>query len=249
MLLLFIGYVVSNSLQPMTAAHQASLSFTISQSLLKFMSMELVIPSNHLILCRPRLLLPSIFPSMMVFSNESALGIKCSGASASASDLPMNIQGWFPLELSSLISLLSKGHSRSCFLQHHSLKASVLQCSTFFRVQLLHPHMTTGKTMKVENVSCSVLSDSLWPHGLQHSRLHCPSPSPGICANSFPLSWWYHPTISSSVIPFSSRLFSSSHVQMWELDHKEGWVLKNWCFQIVMLEKTLDSFRLQGDQT
>ena len=95
---------------PWTAAHQASLSFTVFQSLLKFMSIESVMPSSHLILCRPFLLLPSIFPSIRVFSNESALLIKgqSTGASASASVLPMNIQGWFPLGLTGWISLQSK---------------------------------------------------------------------------------------------------------------------------------------------
>ena len=96
-----------------TAAHQASLSFTISQSLLKLMSTESVMPSSHLILCCP-LLLPSIFPSISVFSNESGLCIRRQsiGALASASILPMNIQDWFPLGLTGLISLQSKGLSR-----------------------------------------------------------------------------------------------------------------------------------------
>ena len=96
---------------PRTAARQASLSFTISQSLLKFMTIESVMPSNHLILCCPLLLLPSIFPRIKVFSTESALfasGGQSTGASASASSLPMNIQGWFPLGLTGLISLQSK---------------------------------------------------------------------------------------------------------------------------------------------
>ena len=90
---------------------QAPLSFTISWSLLKFISMESVMPSNHLILCWPLLLLPSIFPNIRVFSNELALCIRWLniGASASASVLPMIIQGWFPLGLTGLISLLSKG--------------------------------------------------------------------------------------------------------------------------------------------
>ena len=93
---------------------QASLSFTISQSLLKLMSIKSVMPSNHLILCRPLLLLPLIFPSIMVFSNESALLIRCQSivASASASVLPLNSQGWFLLGWTGLISLLSKGLSR-----------------------------------------------------------------------------------------------------------------------------------------
>ena len=96
---------------PWTAAHQASLSITSSWSLLKLMSIELVMPSNHLILCRPLFLLPSIFPSVRVFSNESVLRIRWpkDWASAWASVLTMNIQGWFPLELTGLISLLSKG--------------------------------------------------------------------------------------------------------------------------------------------
>ena len=85
---------------PWTAAHQASLSFTISWSLLKSIPIELVILSNHLIPCCPLLLLPSIFPGIRVFSNESVLssGGQNIGASASASVLPMTIQGWFPLE-------------------------------------------------------------------------------------------------------------------------------------------------------
>ena len=99
---------------PQAAAHQASLSFTISQNLLKLISIESVMPSNHLILCRPRLLLPSIFPIIRVFSNESALHMRRSkfGASASVSVLPVNIEGWFPLGLTGLISLQSKGLSR-----------------------------------------------------------------------------------------------------------------------------------------
>ena len=99
---------------PWTVACQASLSITISLSFLILMSIESVMPSNHLILCCPLSLLPSIFPSTRVFSNESALHIRWPeiGASASASVLLMNIQGWFPLGLTGLISLLSKGLSR-----------------------------------------------------------------------------------------------------------------------------------------
>ena len=92
---------------PWTAAHQASLSFTISWSLLKLVSIESVMPSNHLILCRPLLLLPSIFLSIRVFSNELALRIRWPSiiASASASVLPMNIQCLFPLGLTDLLPL------------------------------------------------------------------------------------------------------------------------------------------------
>ena len=97
---------------PRSVAHQASLSFTISQNLLKLMSFESVMPSNHLILCCPILLLPSVFLSIRVFSSEStpfSTGGQTIGASASASVLPMNIQDWFPLGLSGWISLQSKG--------------------------------------------------------------------------------------------------------------------------------------------
>ena len=103
--------VMSDSLRPHElAAHRTSLSFTISQGLLKLMAIESVMPPHHLILCHP-LLLPSIFPSIRVFFNESVLHNifgQSIGASASASVLPMNIQDWFPLGLTSLI-LLSKG--------------------------------------------------------------------------------------------------------------------------------------------
>ena len=99
---------------PWIPARETSLSITYSRSLLKLMSIEPVMPSNHLILCCPLLLLPSIFPSVRVFSNEWALHIRWPSirSSASASVLTMNIQGWFPLELTGLISLLSKRLSR-----------------------------------------------------------------------------------------------------------------------------------------
>ena len=133
---------------PWTAACQASLSITNSQSLLKLMSIKSVMPSNHLILCHPLLLLPSIFPSIRGFSNESALCIrwpKYWGFSFSIS--PSN-------EYSGLISfrmdwfdLLAVQGTLKSLLQHHSAKASILQHSAFFMVQLSHPYMTTGKTV------------------------------------------------------------------------------------------------------
>ena len=110
----FSRSVMSNSFPtPWTAAHQASLLITSSRSLLKLMSIESVMPSNHLILCRPLLLLPSILPSIRVFSNESVLasGWQSIGASTSASILPKSTQDWFPLRLAGL-TLLSKGLSR-----------------------------------------------------------------------------------------------------------------------------------------
>ena len=143
---------------PWTAVCQASLSITNSQSLPKLMSIESVMPPSHLILCHPLLLLPSIFPSIRVFSNESALCIRwpkywsfifnispCIEVSPSTSVLPMNTQDWSPLGCTGWISLQSKG--LSSILQHHSSKASILQRSAFFIVQLSHPYMTTGKTI------------------------------------------------------------------------------------------------------
>ena len=106
--------VVSDSATPWIAAHQASLSITNSRSLLKLMSIESMMPSSHLILCHPLLLLPSIFPSIRAFANESVLHIRWPKywVSASASVLPVNIQDWFPLGWTGWISLLSKGLSR-----------------------------------------------------------------------------------------------------------------------------------------
>ena len=115
-----------------TAAHQASLSFTISLSLLKLMSTELVMPSNHLILCHHLLLLPSIFPSIRVFFPMSQLftaGDRSIGASASATVLPMNIQSWFPLGLTGLISLQSQeSFPAPQFESINSLVLSLLYC-------------------------------------------------------------------------------------------------------------------------
>ena len=99
---------------------------------------------NHLFLCCPLSLLPSVFPSIRVFPNESALHIRWPKCWSFSKILPMNIQGWFPLGLTSLISLLSQEISS---LLQHNLKATILWCSAFFIVQLLHPYMTTGKTI------------------------------------------------------------------------------------------------------
>ena len=123
-----------------------SLSITNSQSWLKLMFIESLMPSNHLVLCCP-LLLSSIFPSIRGFSSESVLCIKWPKyCIASASVLAMNIQDWFPLEWTGLISLQSQGLFKS-LLQHHSAKASIIWCSAFFMVQLSHPYMTIGKTI------------------------------------------------------------------------------------------------------
>ena len=135
------------SATPWTAAHQASLSITNSQSFVKLMPVESVMPSNHLILCRPLLLPPSIFPSIRVFSNEPVLRIRrpnywSFGFSISPSNeysglISFRID-WFDLAVQGTVKSL---------LQHHSSKASILQCSASVIVQFSHPCMTSGKTL------------------------------------------------------------------------------------------------------
>ena len=132
---------------PWIAACQISLSFSISQSLLTLLSVESVMPSIHLILCRPLLFLPAIFPSIRVFSNELALHIrwpKYWSFSFSISPSDEN-SGLISFRMDWLDLLAAQGNLKS-LLQHHSSKASFLQCSAFFMVQLSHSYMTTGKT-------------------------------------------------------------------------------------------------------
>ena len=146
MLLLFSCSAVSDSWDPMNCSTPGFLSFTISWSLLKLMSIELMMLSHHLILCHPLLLLPSIFPS--IIDDESALPNRWPKYwSFSFSISPSN-------ECSGLISfkidwfdLLALQGTFKSLLQHCNLKASILQCSAFFMVQPSHPHMTTGKTI------------------------------------------------------------------------------------------------------
>ena len=132
---------------PWTTACQVSLSITKSQSLLKLMSIELVMPFNHLILCHPLLLLPSIFPKVRVFSNESALRIRWpkywnfSFNISPSSEHP----GLISFRMDWLDFLPVQGTLKS-LLQHLSSKASILWCSAFFIVQVSHQYMTTGKT-------------------------------------------------------------------------------------------------------
>ena len=132
---------------PWTAVHQASLSITNSRRLLKLMSIELVLPSNHLIFCHPLLFLPPICPSIMVFSNESVLPIRwpkywrfsfnVSSYNEYSGPISCRMDG---------LDLLAVQRTLKSLLQHHSSKASILQCSAFLIVQLSHPYMTTGKT-------------------------------------------------------------------------------------------------------
>ena len=130
---------------PWTAACQASLSFTITQSLFKLMSIESVMPPNHLLLCCPLLLPPSIFPSIGVISNESFLRIRWPDYwSFSFSIRPSNeYSGLISFRMDWLDLLAVQGTLKS-LLQHHSSKASILWCSAFFMVQLSHPYVTTG---------------------------------------------------------------------------------------------------------
>ena len=133
---------------PWTAEHQSSLSITNSWRLLKLMSIESMMPSNHLILCHPLLLLPSIFPRIRVFSNESVLRIRWPKYwSFRFSISPSNeYSGLISFRIDWLDLLAVQGTVKS-LLQHHSLKASILQYSAFFIVQLSHPYMTTRKTI------------------------------------------------------------------------------------------------------
>ena len=132
---------------PYMAARQASLSITNSQSPPKPMSIESVMPSNHLILCRP-LLLPSIFPGIRVFSNESALCIRWPKYwSFSFSISPSNEHSGLISFRKDWLDLLAVQGTLKSLLQHHSSKASILRRSAFFTVQLSHPYMTTGKTI------------------------------------------------------------------------------------------------------
>ena len=204
--------VVSDSVTPWTAASQASLSITNSRGLLKLMSIELVKPSNHLILCRPLLLLPSIFPSIRVFSNESALHIRWPKYwSFSFNISPSN-------EHPGLISFRMDWFCITS-IQNQFLGTELLRDNCFLFLVLLnwwghylwHKIQDIRCTFQVSaSQSVQLLSRvrlSVTPMDRSTLGLH-PSPTPGACSNSCPSSWWCHPTISSSVVPFSSHLQS-----------------------------------------
>ena len=130
------------------AAHQASLSITNSRSLLKLMSIKLVMPSNHLILCQPLVLLASVFPSIMVFSNESVLRIRWPKYwSFSFSISPSNEYSGLIFFRMDWLDLPAVQGTLKSLLQHHGSDASIPWHSAFFMVQLSHPYMTTGKTI------------------------------------------------------------------------------------------------------
>ena len=140
--------VVSDSLRPHESQHARPPSITKSRSLLKLMPIELVMPSSHLILCRPLLLLPPVPPSIRVFSNESTLHMRWPKYwSFSFSISPSNEHpGLISFRMDWLELLAVQGTLKS-LLQHHSSEASIFRCSAFFTVQLSHPYMTTGKTI------------------------------------------------------------------------------------------------------
>ena len=143
----FSHSVMSNSATPWTAACQASLSITNSRGLFKLRSIELVMPSNHLILCHPHLLLPSIFPNIRVFSTKSALHIRWPkywsfSFSTSSSN---EYSGLISFRMDCFDLLAVQGTLKS-LLQHPNSKASILRCSAFFIVQLSHSYLTTQKT-------------------------------------------------------------------------------------------------------
>ena len=160
---------MSNSVIPWTAACQASLSIINSQSLLKFMPMESAMPSNYLILCLPLPLLSSIFSSIRVFSNESALHIRWPKYWAFSFSIspPNEYSGLIAFRMD-LFDLLAVQGILKSLLQHHSSKASIIRHSACFIVQLSHPYMTTGKNIaltrwtfvgKVKSLLFNVLSD------------------------------------------------------------------------------------------
>ena len=170
---------------PWTSAHQASLSITNSWTLPKRMCIESVMPSNHLILCRLLLLLPSIFPSTRVFSNESALRIRWPKYwSFSFNISPSNEHpGLISPRMDWLDLLAVQGTLKSLF-QHHSSKASILRRSAFFIVQLSHPYMTTGKTIALTRWTfvdkvMSLLFNMLSHHFLNESQFLDRLISPG----------------------------------------------------------------------
>ena len=151
---------MSDSVIPWTAGCQAPLFSTISQSLLKFMSIKLVTLSNHLILCCPLLLWPSIFPSIRVFSNEVALHTRWPKYWSFSISPSNEYSGliFFGINQFDLLAVLS-GTLKSLF-QYHNLKVSILQHSAFFMVQVSHPYMTTGKTIALITGKSVLLNSS-----------------------------------------------------------------------------------------
>ena len=159
----FSRSVLSGSATPWIAARQASLCITSSCSSPRLTSIESAMPSSHLILCRPLLLLPSVPPSIRVFSNQSTLRMRWPKYwSFSFSIIPFKeIPGMISFRMDCLDLLAVQGTLKS-LLQHHSSKASILRCSAFFTVQFSHPYMTTGKTIALTRRTRIFLHNSKW---------------------------------------------------------------------------------------
>ena len=197
----------------MTATHQASLSITNSQSPPKPMSIEWVMPSNYLIFCHPLLLLPSIFPRIRVFSNDSALCIRWPTYWRFSFNIsPSNEHPGLISFRMDWLDLLAVQGTLKRLLQHHSSKASILQCSAFFIVQLSHPYMTTGKTIgltrwtfidKVISLLFNMLSRLVitflprrknllisWLQSISAAILEPPQNSLSLFPNLFAIKWW-----------------------------------------------------------
>ena len=214
---------------PWTATGQASLTITDSKSLLKLMSIESVMPSNHLILCHSLLLLPSTFPSIRVFSNESVLCIRWPKYwSFSISNSPSN-------EYSGLISfriywfdfLAVQGTLKS-LLHHHSSKASVLWCSALASMKTVTDFIFLGSKITADGDG-------------SHEIKRCLLLGRKAMANLDSILKNRDITLPAKIHIVKTMVFSSNHVWMWELDHKENWALKSWWFWTVVLEKTLES--------
>ena len=149
---------------PWTAPHKASLSITNSRSLLKLMSFESVMPSNHLILCRPLLLPPSIFPSIRVSSNESVLHIRWPKYwSFSFNISPSNEDSGIISFMIDCLDLFAVQGALKSLLKHNSSKASILQCSVFFIVPLSHPYMITGKPIDLTRWTYRSAAEKRYP--------------------------------------------------------------------------------------
>ena len=192
---------------PWDTAHQASLSITNHRSLPKLMSIELVSPSNHHILCCPLLLLPSTFPRFRVFSNESALRIRWPKYwSFSFNISPYNEHpGLISFRMDWLDLLTVQGILNS-LLQHHSAKASILRCSTFFTVHLSHPYMTTGKTIALTRRTFVGKVMSLLFNMLSKLVIAFPSMSKHLL-----ISWLQLPSIVTLELPPQKKICHCFH--------------------------------------
>ena len=188
---------------PWTTARQASLSITNSRSLLKLMFIESVMPSNLLILCHLLLFLPSIFPSIRVFFNESALRIRWPNYWSFSFSIspPSEYSGLISFRMDWLDLLAVQGTLKS-LLQHHSSKALILRCSAFFTVQLSHPYMTTGKTIALTRWTFvgKVMSLLFNTHPEIHPQMSCRAHESMVqftSINSSVLRFLYSPTLPS----------------------------------------------------